>query len=99
MIGPGEDKLLVFHITHALLAGHHHRHLLAGMGDRLHIDHGHIGIGRERVEDFVFAVVVPIEKFRECPHPNHIAVRRQDPRCLLHMLFSLAIHDDPVFKL
>ena len=103
MVGPGENKLLTVKRPQPirfkpLLQRHDMGHLLAGMGNSLHINDRHISVFCKGIQNFVFAILLPIGKFRESPDANHIAIARENFCRFFYVLLSLAIHDDAVFK-
>ncbi len=94
MIGPGQHVLLAAQIGGAevFLQRQRVRQFLAGMGDRLHVDHRHRRIPGERLQHDVLAVMGPVDELRERAHADQVDIAAQHLRHLGDVLLGIAVH-------
>jgi hypothetical protein len=71
---------------------------LAGVDDRLHVDHRHRRVADEAREHAVFQVHAPVDELRERADGDHVAVSREHACCLADVLLCVTVHDAPLVE-
>ena len=74
------------------------RQLLAGMGDRLHVDHRHRRILGEALQHAILAIHRPVHELREGAHTDQVNIAAQHLRHFRDVLLRLAVHHGAVVE-
>jgi hypothetical protein len=82
-----------------LLERHGQGHLLAGVGDGLHVDHRDLGMLGQGVENQILAILLPVFELGEGPDTDQVAVAGEHLGRLLDVLLGIAQHHRPLFEL
>ena len=95
VVSPGQHVFPAAQVRclEVFLQRHHVREFLAGMGDRLHVDHRHRGVCGETAQHLVLAIDGPVDELRERTHADHVDIARQHLRHFDDVLLGFAIHD------